>query len=337
MPTLLGLAALAMVLAATPAAKPAARDPNALLRTSPQVLVDPQAYYSPALFREKGPPQPGEWMKEHPEPVQTFQEFTASKPVRPTVGRHTIVLSPVGKMTDKERARLDVLREFMEIYYTLPVRIGPPLALEGVKFRDRTLLGNPVRQYLADDILYRVLKPALPADAACLIGTTMDDLYPEEAWNYVFGQATIAQRVGIYSLRRLYPAFWNKAETPEAEHLGMVRGLLLLVHETGHMFGVEHCQKYACAMNGTNSLRESDAQPIHLCPDCLKKCRWGLGFDITTRYEALRKFYAAHAMPAEAEWVAKRIAQCRGEKMPAPAAIPAPARAATPAAVPAAK
>jgi archaemetzincin len=144
----------------------------------------------------------------------------------------------------------------------------------------------------------------------------MEDLYPEASWNYVFGQAWLDARVGVYSLVRFYPAFWGERETPEALLKGLKRSLATLVHETGHLFGVWHCQKYECVMNGCNSLDESDRRPIHLCPECLKKFRWNLGFNVAERYEGLRKFYAAHGMTAEADWVARRLAEC-GPKPPA--------------------
>ena len=293
----------------------AADDSRKLLRPSPRVLTDPAAYYSPLLFTKKAEPKPGEWMAEHPEPRQPFSEYARSDPIRPTRGRHTLVISPVGPMCEEEKARLVVLREFLEAYYTLPVRIGKPLPLAGVTSRQRSIFGRTVRQYLTGEILHQTLRPALPSDAMCLLGVTMEDLYPEPSWNYVFGQAMLTQRVGVYSLVRFYPAFWGRSETAAAMQKGLVRSLHTLVHETGHMFGVHHCQQYDCVMNGSNSLAESDTRPIHLCPVCLQKFRWDIGFDMVARYEALRKFYKAHAMKAEAAWVAKRIGQCRGEKV----------------------
>jgi archaemetzincin len=166
------------------------------------------------------------------------------------------------------------------------------------------------RQYLTGDILTKVLPPLVPRDGLCLLGVTMEDLYPDPTWNYVFGMATLDERVGVYSLVRFYPAFWGRKETADSEQLGLRRSLQTLVHETGHMFGVAHCQKYQCVMDGCNSLAESDRRPIHLCPDCLKKFRWNIGFDVPKRYEALGKFYAAHGMAAEAEWIGKRLKEC---------------------------
>jgi len=300
----------------------AVEHPNLYNRPPARVEMDPASFYSPALYTPMGKPQPDDWIQAHPEPAQSFHEYVTSKPLRPTAARHTLVLCQVGPMAEADRKRLEVLREFLGLYYTLPVRLGPAAELKGVASRDRTMGDLKFRQYLTTDILEKVLKPAVPEDAMCLLGVTMEDLYPEKAWNYVFGQATFDDRVGLYSLVRFYPAFWGREATAEAEQKGLVRSLQTLVHETGHMFGVAHCQKYECTMNGSNSLEESDRRPIHLCPECLKKFRWNIGFDVVARYEALKKFYAGHAMKTEAEWVARRIAECQPAAAPAPKKTP---------------
>ena len=298
---------------APPPAHVEKEDPNALWHPQADVAKDPPSWYSPALFQKIGKPGPGDWMEAHPEPAQSFQEYVGSDLVRPTRMRHTIFLMPVGQMTPKDRARMAILREFVELYYTLPVEMSPWQALDGVTGRDREIMGNKVRQYLTGDVMQKVLRTHLPRNGYCILGVTMDDLYPEDSWNYVFGQATLSARVGIYSLVRFYPAFWNLKETPEAEALGMRRSLAVMVHETGHMFGVQHCQAYECVMCGCNSLGESDRRPIHLCPECLKKARWNIGFDVVVRYQGLKKFYEAHEMKDEAAWVEKRIQACQSK------------------------
>ncbi len=304
------LATLALLGASCPMA--AADQDDAPYRPSAEVDRDPPAYYAPDLFKPMPPPKPGDWMAAHPEPRQSFAQYVRSRPVRPTQGRHTLVVSQVGPMSAEEKQRLGILREFLGLFYSLPVREGPALTLKNVTSRDRTILGQRVTQYLTGDILRKVLAPALPRDAVCLQGITREDLYPEPSWNYVFGQASLRRRVGIYSLVRFQPEFWGQAKSEANRRLALLRSLKTLVHETGHMFGLHHCQRYPCVMNGSNSLAESDGRPIHLCPVCLKKLRWNLGFDVVKRYEALRAFYTEHGLADQADWVAKRIKRCRG-------------------------
>jgi len=289
----------------------AAGESAAPYRPSPDVENDPPAFYAPDLFKPMPKPGPSDWMAAHPEPRQSFAAYVRSDPVRPTRRRHVLVVSQVGRMTAEASARLATLREFLGLYYCLPVRAGPTVGLDGVTSRPRNILGRRVTQYLTGDILHRVLAPALPDDAVCLQGVTTEDLYPDPSWNYVFGQASLRRRVGIYSLVRFQPEFWGQAPSDARLRLALVRSLKTLVHETGHMFGVHHCQRFQCVMNGSNHLAESDARPLHLCPVCLKKLRWALGFDLGKRYEALRAFYEKHGLEDEAAWVRRRMGACR--------------------------
>jgi predicted Zn-dependent protease len=53
-------------------------------------------------------------------------------------------------------------------------------------------------QILTRDVL-RWLQGYLPEDAFCLLGITMEDLYPNPSWNFVFGEAALRERVGVAS------------------------------------------------------------------------------------------------------------------------------------------
>ena len=279
---------------------------------NPQVNVsrDPASWYAATLFEKLSEPQPGEWREAHPEPVQSFAEYVRSRPNRPRQVRKWILLQPLGTVTGDARERLEALREYLSIYYMLPVRAEPWIPLANVRSREREMAGRTFRQYPTVDILYNLLLPRVRVGTFAMLGVTMEDLYPEDSWNYVFGQASLAHRVGVYSLVRFYPEFWGAERTGAAEHLGLRRSLQTLVHETGHLFGVQHCQTYACVMNGSNSLAESDTRPMHLCPECLKKFRWNTGFDIITRYENLKAFYEKQGLEEETKWVAQRLREC---------------------------
>ena len=81
----------------------------------------------------------------------------------------------------------------------------------------------------------------------------------------------------------------------------------MLAHEVGHIFGLAHCIYYKCAMNGSNSLEESDRRPLHLCPICLKKLQWNREFDIIRRYERLKEFFENQNIREEALWINLRL------------------------------
>ncbi len=59
-------------------------------------------------------------------------------------------------------------------------------------------------------------------------------------------------------------------------------------------------------VNGSNNLPESDAQPLHLCPVCLRKLHFATGFDVVQRYDDLHRFYQKVGLNNEAEWINDR-------------------------------
>ncbi|KPJ81179.1 MAG: hypothetical protein AMS17_19795, partial [Spirochaetes bacterium DG_61] len=132
-------------------------------------------------------------------------------------------------------------------------------------------------------------------------------LYPDPTWNFVFGQASLRERVGVFSFARYDPAFYGEARTDEYYRLLLHRSCKVLAHETGHMFGLYHCIYYHCLMNGSNHLKESDARPMHLCPVCLRKLHYSIGFDIAGRYHELARFYKTTGFEKEAGWINNRL------------------------------
>lgn len=58
----------------------------------------------------------------------------------------------------------------------------------------------------------------------------------------------------------------------------------MLTHEMGHVFGLKHCYYFSCAMNESTSIFQAAAQPLFLCPICLRKLQKVLKFDILERY-----------------------------------------------------
>jgi archaemetzincin len=112
-----------------------------------------------------------------------------------------------------------------------------------------------------------MLYPTLPDDAVARIAFTTVDLWPGEGWNFVFGQASLSQRVGVWSIHR--------NGDPEAGEdpfrLCLLRTVKMATHETGHMFSMVHCTFFRCNMAGCNHQEESDRNPFWLCPQCMAK------------------------------------------------------------------
>jgi len=150
-------------------------------------------------------------------------------------------------------------------------------------------------QLLSIYLLEQVLQPRLPGDAAVMIGFTATDLWPGEGWNFVFGQAALNDRVGVWSMNR----FGDPSESDEAFQQTLHSTLRTAVHETGHMFTVPHCIYFECAMNGSNHLQEADSQPLWLCPQCQAKLNYATGAEPKKQFQALISFAEKHGLEKE--------------------------------------
>jgi archaemetzincin len=227
------------------------------------------------FFSPMGKPASYDWLGAHKEPGQTFEEYLRSDPTRPTAERRTLYILPLGEFTPRQKKAVDLAAVYLTAFYGLPVKRLPskrlPTAAES--YRQNTLLNR--KQFKTGFILQEILVPSLPADAAALIAFTAADLFPDETMNFVFGQASFSERVGVWSLYRL-------AERA-SDDVFFRRTLKIAAHETGHMFSIRHCTKYECVMSGTNHLAETDRRPIDACPECTAKILWANELDAAQR------------------------------------------------------
>ena len=255
-------------------------------------------------------PSPSDWLAVHREPGQTFDDFRRSQPNRPDTRRRIIYLQPVGDFRAQQSPSLEMLRQYAADFFQMEVKALAPISISasGVTSRTNSMTGR--RQVLTGGVLHW-LQGRLPGDAFCLLGITMEDLYPEPSWNFVFGQASLNERVGVYSFARYDPAFYGEPRGKDYPALLLRRSMKVLTHETGHMFGLTHCVYFNCVMNGSNHLQESDRRPLHLCPVCLRKLQFSAGFDVVKRYEALAQFDRQAGLEDEAAWVDRRLEKIR--------------------------
>lgn len=250
-------------------------------------------------------PQPGDWLAEHKEPGQTFVQYRTSKYVKAVPARKTLYIQVLGEMTEKQTAIIGITREYMEIYFGLPVKILPAIPVNVIPAgaqRRHPEWGN--HQLRTDYILKEVLYPRLPKDACAYIAFTAYDLYPGDGWNFVFGYAAYQARVGVWSIHRN-----GEPEKSDAEYrLCLKRTLRIATHETLHMFSMLHCTRWRCNLNGVNHLQEADATPLWLCPECLAKIKLATGVDLEKRFDGLIAFFEKHKLEEEAAFYKKEKA-----------------------------
>jgi len=258
-------------------------------------------------------PRPGDWLAVHPERGQTFDDFVRSRPNRPDPGHKKIYLQPLGEFREDRSPSVETLKECAANYFAMDVVALPSLSISGRTFTTRTNPFTGNRQILTGDVL-GFLRGRLPRDAFCVLAITMEDLYPHPSWNFVFGQASLRERVGVFSFARYDPAFYGEKRGENFQRLLLRRSCKVLVHETAHMFSLEHCIFFKCILNGSNHLEESDSRPLSLCPVCLRKLQFSIGFDVVDRFEGLLSFYRKIGLDREARWVEKRLKGISGGK-----------------------
>ncbi|AHF80161.1 archaemetzincin family Zn-dependent metalloprotease [Thermococcus paralvinellae] len=104
--------------------------------------------------------------------------------------------------------------------------------------------------------------------AKAIVGITDVDLY-EEGLNFIFGLASPYSKAAIVSLYRLKPEFYGERKGK----LLMDRAIKEVMHELGHVFGLEHCPNPKCVMHFSNSILDTDFKGRDYCDNCIKKLR----------------------------------------------------------------
>lgn len=115
------------------------------------------------------------------------------------------------------------------------------------------------------------------------------------------------------SVYRSFPA--SQLSSSSLSTLWVGRVCRTVSHELGHCFGLDHCVYYACAMQGTASLREDARQPPYLCPVDLAKLLNVTSVTASQRYRALLAFCerpenkATHFFAPFAAWIRGRLVE----------------------------
>jgi archaemetzincin len=267
----------------------------------------------------------------HPEPGQTFDAFIRSRPHRPDMVRRKLYVQPLDAFPSGQSPSLERLNQFAEAFFTRAVDVLPVMHVSGSGITTRLHPSTLQTQLLTGDIL-ALLQPQLPGDGSCVVGITMHALCPQASWNFVFGQAALHERVGVYSFAR-YAPHWAGTQGTDAETLMLRRSCKVLAHETTHLFGLQHCLFFACVMHGSNHLAESDARPLHFCPVDLHTLYDSVRFDVVDRYRRLLAFSREVGFADDVHWLAQRLELLQGgapETAVSPHGHPRPQHASAP-------
>lgn len=266
-----------------------------------ETLPEPFDALYPLATRKRAP-LPGDWLSEHREQQESFAAYRDSLPIRPDPTHTTLYVQVLGPLSPGQHRAVVLAAEYMHAFFQLPVKLLDPLPASAIPESARRIHPKWLTSQLHTGyVLDSVLAPRRPSDAVAYIAFTAEDLYPEEGWNFVFGQASFTKRVGVWSIHR-----FGEPDGTEEERLRFLRRTLrTAVHETGHMLSIPHCVSYECVMNGTNHLEETDTRPMDPCPVCLAKISWNIGFDPARRFEELEAFAATNGLAEERSYWSK--------------------------------
>ena len=155
------------------------------------------------------------------------------------------------------------------------------------------------------------LKSLLPDDAYALVVIVEEELFGDGVEGQLLGRAAGSDRVCVCSTASLR----DGTDTVDT-HMELLHLLNTAVHEVLHIFSLDHCSFYLCTMNANTSPMASedgdgDGQqldsPVCLCPICLRKLQYDIGFDISHRYKALHKFCERHKFIHQQKWLRKML------------------------------
>ncbi|XP_042112447.1 archaemetzincin-2 isoform X1 [Ovis aries] len=149
---------------------------------------------------------PSDWIISHPEAPQDFEEFFSDLHRKsPSSGKQTIYIQCIGLLGNTRSISeeyLKWLKGYCEaFFYGLTVKLLEPIPVSATRCSFRVNDSTRNLQIHAGQIL-TFLKKKKPEDAFCVVGITMIDLYPRDSWNFVFGQASLTEGVGIFSFAR---------------------------------------------------------------------------------------------------------------------------------------
>ncbi|XP_006889803.1 PREDICTED: archaemetzincin-1-like [Elephantulus edwardii] len=293
---------------------------------------DPQA----ALFCPLRIHAASDWLLSRPEPPEDFQTFyQALQHQRPSQGRKHIYLQPIDLSEDLVGwPLLDRMRSYAEAFFLgLRVKCLPPLTAVSVHCSSRPRRDLDQLQFYTDDLL-SFLKCHKPDDALCVLGLTLSDLYPQDSWSFTFSKSLPGHDVGVCSFARFSGEFLLPkpggsdpdpvevtADDPEApvlerswaqgfSLLGVIQCCKVMCHELCHLLGLGSCRWLGCVMQGALSVDEAVRRPPDLCPICLRKLQYLLGFRLLDRYKELHVWTQALAGTGPS-WEA---AECSGSE-----------------------
>jgi archaemetzincin len=256
------------------------------------------------LHRVKTKPKPGEWLDRHAESAQSFDAYRAASFNWPTARLTTLYVQPWGDLGAAQSRLAGQSAEMLARFYGVPVKTLAPVSLDSVPASARRRRPDWDAERIATSYILETLHRSRPQDAVAMLALTTADLSPGEGGRWVFGEASLFERVGVWSLFR--------QGDPVADEVTTLRRTLKTgLHETGHILSLPHCAAWECGMNGAGSRAEADSRPLWFCAECEKKVWWACKLDPMARYARLAEFAESQGLEPEAGFWRESLAALR--------------------------
>lgn len=150
-----------------------------------------------------------------------------------------------------------------EVVTTVREKLGTDVSVLGRTSCEAGFDGRR-RQWRADVMINQCMRKFSSPSRFC-VGLTGADLYMP-GLNFIFGLA-VREGLGIVS--------WHRLQDEEGRFT--IRLAKEVIHEVGHLEGLDHCSDETCVMWFSNTLRETDKKKADFCPTCRLKRTKGQG------------------------------------------------------------
>lgn len=260
-----------------------------------------------SFYKKIQAPKKGDWLMNHKEFGQTFDEFSRSKPKLVSSPKVIYLMS----LSYSETTLMNIdfilgLKMIAEAYFFgMKVKLIQKVYDLG-KYKIKTKINSESKkiQICANQILSFIYKD-IPSNAYCMIAFTDQDLYLEEmeeqeeentdsqeneekvdseekesiSHSFTFGLTYPKLSISIFSFARYDPLFYTNDKTSDSKNENMQkfftillkRSCRVLIKEISIMMNLKNCIYYDCAINGFSSMEEFDNKPFEVCPICLRK------------------------------------------------------------------
>jgi archaemetzincin len=176
-----------------------------------------------------------------------------------------LILIPVGgigpgELFEAKQLIQQAFKRKLEIHVSTS-RINPPM--HHIEWDRLQYRADHVARWIAD------MTPTIRKAGYLVIGVCGCDAYVE-GLNFVFGLAIPAIGVATVYTRRLV----SRDREQYIERIAKE-----VVHETGHLLGLQHCNDRRCVMSFSNSVLDVDRKSYTFCDNCWRKIEGRLNVD----------------------------------------------------------